>query len=66
MEGHNYYVEQTDMTWEDAKNNCESKSMLLFEPRTSKVNFLVHKEVVSLSDNKYIWLGITDIGDSDE
>ena len=37
--------------------------MLLFEPRTSKVNRAVYKEVASLSGDNYIWLGITDMQD---
>ena len=52
------------MTWEDAKKNCVSKSMQLFEPRTSDVNSAVYKDFVSLSGtNDYVWLGITDFFD---
>ena len=49
------------MTWGDANKSCVSKSMQLFEPRTSDVNSAVYKDFVSLSGkNHYVWLGITD------
>ena len=66
MQGRNYYIEKTDMTWEDAKNNCESKSMRLFEPRTPSFFREVHKAAVSLRGNNYwFWLGISDLPKKD-
>ena len=50
------------MTWEDANTSCVSKSMQLFEPRTSEANSAVYNFTVFSLSGKYhnVWLGITD------
>ena len=49
------------MPWEEAKNNCKSKSMRLFEPRSPTLN----SEVYNTASKPIVWLGISDLPKED-
>ena len=49
------------MPWEEAKNNCKSKSMRLFEPQSPTLN----SEVYNTASKPVVWLGISDLPKKD-